>query len=160
MKQIKSWNLIFRWLRRWSGALALLGMVAATQAATVEELRDQVELKRVEWLKAKNALTVLQNFNANYTGRSQRLASDRQQIRTIRDRITTIQQNNLIKITLQLGAETAQTMKDACEVGTGAAAGVRALAEELLSNTLKDETKKAMGLDTETLTSPQIPTMT
>lgn len=124
-------------------------------AATIEELREQVELKRAEWIKAKNALTLLQNFNGNYTGRSQRLASDRQQIQTIRDRVATIQQNNLIKITLQLGAETAQTMKDACEVGTGAAAGVRALAEELLSNTLKDETKKAMGLDTETLTSPR-----
>ncbi|MBL9113633.1 MAG: immunoglobulin domain-containing protein [Verrucomicrobiaceae bacterium] len=144
--------------RRWqliAGFFLAVTWCNFASAATVPELRAQVELKRQEWLKARNALTLLQRFSTNYSGRSQRLASDRAQVDVVRDRIASIQQKNLIKVTLQLGAETAQTMKDAVEVGTGAAAGVRALAEELLSNALKDQAKKTMGLDTETLTSPR-----
>lgn len=132
----------------------LLAAGTISHSATIEELREQVAAKQAEWMKAKNSLTLLQGFSAGYTTRSQRLTTDRQQLETVRQKIVTIQQNNLIKVTLQLGAETAKTMKDACDVGQAASTGVRALAQELLSNTLKDEAKKSLGLDTETLTSP------
>lgn len=133
---------------------ALLAGMVNSHSATIAELREQVAAKQAEWMKAKNSLTLLEGFSASYTTRSQRLSADRQQIETVRQKIVTIQQNNLIKVTLQLGAETAKTMKDACDVGQAASTGVRALAQELLSNTLKDEAKKPLGLDTETLTSP------
>ncbi len=140
---------------------ALLGVLAAVlpfadlaPAASIAELKQQVAAKQAEWQKAKNSLDLLQNFNSRYPSRSQRTRSDIQQLQAVRDTISTIHRNNLIKITVQLGVETAEAMKDACDVGQAATQGVVSLAEELLSNTLKDEVKAGLGLDTESLTTP------
>ena len=124
----------------------------------------EIKWKQADLQAAQRELAILSQFLGNYDAKTEDLNSVRQQLAASDTQLASIQQDNLVKLTIRMGIETYKTVSDAVSLGDAAAgafvtngltSAVGAVGLDRLSNALDDHRKAALGLDDETLLKPR-----
>ncbi|MBK8479089.1 MAG: hypothetical protein IPL39_23240 [Opitutaceae bacterium] len=138
-------------------------------AETNYELAVAAKMTQVRWEQAdlesaRRELAILEQFLGNYEAKADDLENVRGQLASADAQLATIQQNNLVKLTIRMGIETYNKTSDAINLGkaatgafvtNGLTSAVGAVVVDRLSDGLNNQGKAALGLDDETLLKPR-----
>lgn len=126
--------------------------------------QTEIKWKQSDLLGAQRELAILNGFLGGYEEKAANLANARQQLANADGQLATIQQGNLVKLTIRMGIETYSTISDTISVGKTAATAlithgvttaVGGVALDKLKSGLGNQAKAAIGMDDESLTSPR-----
>lgn len=151
-------------------ALTLLtfGMAPAASGADYEVAIaakiTAIKWKQADLLAAQREVAILSEFLNNYDAKTSELNNACQQLAGADTQLASIQQDNLVKLTIRMGIETYSTISDTISLGQTAAgalvtngltSAVGAVAMDQLTGGLSNEAKAALGLDAATLGGPR-----
>lgn len=157
-------------LRPLVGAL-LLGVFSAPPVRAdsnyelaVSAKQSEIRWKQADLLAAQRDLAILTQFLDGYDNKAAQLTSARQQLASADSQLASIQQGNLVKLTIRMGIETYNTISDTISLGEtaatslvsrGVASAVGEVAMDRLNDALGDKAQEALGMDAETLSRPR-----
>ncbi|MCF7734150.1 MAG: hypothetical protein K9N23_20875 [Akkermansiaceae bacterium] len=146
----------------WPGAahLAAQGNYELAIAAKLTE----IQWKQADLQAAQRELAILTQFIDGYDDKANQLNTVRAQLAAANTQLGTIQQNNLVKLTIRMGIETYNTVSDTISLGktaatalvtTGLTSAAGAVAFDQLTSTLTSQGQTALGMDATSLSSPR-----
>lgn len=125
---------------------------------------SEIEWKRADLQAAQRELAILDEFLGGYETNSGQLDAARQQLATADGKLATIQQQNLVKLTIRMGIETYNTVADSINLGktaasalvtNGVSSAIGNVAFDQFTNSLTNESRAALGMDAAHLTTPR-----
>jgi hypothetical protein len=137
---------------------------AQNYEALVAAKMTEIKWKQADLQTAQREVAILNEFLGNYDAKTTDLNNVRQQLAGADTQLASIQQNNLVKLTIRMGIVTYNTVSDTINLGKtaasalvtrGLASAVGEVALDRLQNGLDDTRKKAIGLDDDTLLKPR-----
>jgi hypothetical protein len=155
--------------RVWLLGLAVFGAASFAPAQTNYELgiaakQTEIQWKQADLQAAQREVAILSQFLGGYDTKMTDLASARSQLASAHSQLASIQQGNLVKLTIRMGIETYSTVSDTINLGKTAAtalvtrgvtSAVGEVAMDQLTSALGDQAKAAIGMDDETLGGPR-----
>lgn len=158
-----------RFLRIIFVAGALLWLGVGRLAAENYELAVAAKMKEIKWkqedlLAAQRELAILSQFLDGYNDKATQLANARTQLASADTQLASIQQGNLVKLTIRMGIETYNTVSDTINLGKSAATSlithgvmntVGGVAFDQLTGGLTDQGRTALGMDAASLSTPR-----
>lgn len=130
----------------------------------VDQKMAQIKWKEADLKAAERELAILNQFLGNFESKSADLDTTRQQLIAADTKLASIQEGNLVKLTLRMGLETYNTVSDTINLGKSVAtslvthglnSAIGSAALDKLTNGLTNEGRAALGMDAETLGSPR-----
>ncbi|MBP6865792.1 MAG: hypothetical protein KBC32_11080 [Candidatus Didemnitutus sp.] len=151
------------------GALFLWILPGPLAAQSNYEGAISAKLSEIEWTRAdlqaaQRELAILDEFLGGYETNSGQLDAARQQLASADGKLATIQQQNLVKLTIRMGIETYNTVADSINLGKSAASAlvtngvssaIGSVAFDQFTNGLTNESRAALGMDAAHLTTPR-----
>ncbi|MBK8856177.1 MAG: hypothetical protein IPN11_00380 [Opitutaceae bacterium] len=148
---------------------ALLWPGVARLAAENYELAVAAKMTEIKWkqedlLAAQRELAILSQFLDGYNDKSTQLNNARAQLASADTQLASIQQGNLVKLTIRMGIETYNTVSDTINLGKtaatslvthGVANAVGGVAFDQLTGNLTDQGRTALGMDAASLSTPR-----
>ena len=136
-------------------------------AQTNYELGVAAKLTEIKWKEAdlqaaQRELAVLNQFLGGYEANVADLAAARQQLQSADAQLATLQQSNVVKLTIRMGIETYNTVADTINLGKTAAtslisngltSAVGGVAFDQLTGNLTSGGQKALGMDAASLST-------
>jgi hypothetical protein len=126
--------------------------------------QTEIKWKQADLLDAQRELAILSGFLSDYETKAGQLTTARSQLASADSQLASIQQGNLVKLTIQLGIETYSTISDTISLGQnaagalithGAATVVGDVALDQLTGNLSNQAKIAIGMDAASLSKPR-----
>lgn len=148
------------WLCAGAGRLAAESSYEVAVAAKMTEIK----WKQADLEAAQRERAILEQYLGNYDGKTEDLNTVSAQLAAADAQLATIQQNNLVKLTIRMGIETYNKTSDAINLGKAAAgafvtngltSAVGAVIVDRLSDGLNNQAKAALGVDDDTLLKPR-----
>ncbi len=151
------------------GALFLWILPGPLAAQSNYEGAISAKLSEIEWTRAdlqaaQRELAILDEYLGGYETNSGQLDAARQQLATADGKLATIQQQNLVKLTIRMGIETYNTVADSINLGktaasalvtNGVSSAIGNVAFDQFTNSLTNESRAALGMDAAHLTTPR-----
>ncbi len=117
---------------------------------------SEIEWKRADLQAAERELAILDEFLNGYETNSGQLAAARQQLAAADGKLATLQQQNLVKLTIRMGIDTYNTVADSINLGktaasalvtNGLSSAIGSVAFDQFTNGLTNESRAALGMD-------------
>ncbi len=158
-----------RFLRVILVAGALLWPGVARLAAENYELAVAAKMTEIKWkqedlMAAQRELTILTQFLEGHDDKTNQLNTARSQLASADTQLASIQQDNLVKLTIRMGIETYNTVADTINLGKSAATALvtngvtsaaGSVAFDQLTGSLTSQGQIALGMDATSLSSPR-----
>ncbi len=152
-----------RW--RFTSALSLFFLVFSSLVnpvwADTAALQNQITSKETEirWKKQdieklQKELEMLNSYVGGYRSASSQLSDSIDDLDRLHTQLSDINQANVIRLTIRMGIETYETVKDTVEIATagvtklatsGLKEGLKAATKEFVKDAIEDEAKKRLG---------------
>ena len=141
------------------------GRLSATNyELAVASKTTEIQWKQADLQAAQRELAIINQFLGTYAANAANLDAARHQLVTADGTLATINQNNLVKLTLYMGIQTLSNTSDAVNLAKSAASALittgltsyaGAVGLDRLQDGLKNSGKAALGLDDDTLLKPR-----
>lgn len=145
----------------WPGVARL---AAENYELAVAAKMTEIKWKQEDLLAAQRELAILSQFLDGYNDKTTQLNNARAQLASADTQLASIQQSNLVKLTIRMGIETYNTVSDTINLGKTAATSlithgvtnaVGGVAFDQLTGNLTDQGRTALGMDAASLSTPR-----